>query len=594
MARNKHRSIKRNKRRFRGNQYCKIPNNQAASETEGEFLQDMPPSGQVNLDNSFSSTSSYSKLKGHEIADNLEQIPNDLVGNRILDISILSGVISLLCCPSCGQTSLHLSESKTKQGSARLFSIVCLCEWKHEFWSSEKTINGGFEINSRLVYAFRSLGQGFCGLERFHTLLNLPPSLTRNNYNLVSKKICRATKCVAEETMKDAAAIVHSEAMKDGNGIGNIPVSCDGSWQRRGYSSLNGIFAVISVDTGKVLDVETLCKFCKACVTNEKLKKTDPEKYEHFKASHACKSNYSGSAPNMEVTGARRTFTRSIEKNSLRYTEFYGDGDSKSFSAVKTIYPNIEILKRECIGHVQKRIGTRLRALKKNIKGIGGKGKLTNSIIDKLQNYYGISIRSNVGDLEKMKKAIHASLFHVASSEENNWHDHCPDGKESWCAFKSDKANGTSTYKPGKGLPLSVVKYVKPIYHELSDDKLLEKCLHGKTQNQNEAFNGMVWNRIPKSTYVGADQFNLGVYDAVANFNIGRKASLKVLEKLGCKDGKYTVNGCRNSNEKRLKNADIKQRKEVVNRRRQLRGQHRKREDKDQVREGYTYGPGHF
>ena len=88
-----------------------------------------------------------------------------------------------------------------------------------------------------------------------------------------------------------------------------------------------------------------------------------------------------------------------------------------------------------------------------------------------------------------------------------------------------------------------------------------------------------VWNRIPKSTYVGADQFNLGVYDAVANFNIGRKASLKVLEKLGCKDGKYTVNGCRNSNEKRLKNADIKQRKEVVNRRRQLRGQHRKKED---------------
>ena len=88
----------------------------------------------------------------------------------------------------------------------------------------------------------------------------------------------------------------------------------------------------------------------------------------------------------MEVTGARRTFARSIEKNSLRYKEFYGDGDSKSILAVKTIYPNIEILKRECIGHVQKRIGTGLRALKKNIKGIGGKGTLINSIIDKLQN----------------------------------------------------------------------------------------------------------------------------------------------------------------------------------------------------------------
>ena len=35
-------------------------------------------------------------------------------------------------------------------------------------------------------------------------------------------------------------------------------------------------------------------------------------------------------------------------------------------------------------------------------------------MIDRLQNYYGIAIRSNVGDLDKMKKAIYASLFHCA------------------------------------------------------------------------------------------------------------------------------------------------------------------------------------
>ena len=60
--------------------------------------------------------------------------------------------------------------------------------------------------------------------------------------------------------MKDAATIVHSKALKDENGIGNVPVSCDGSWQRRRYSALNGFFAVISVETGKVFDIETLCK----------------------------------------------------------------------------------------------------------------------------------------------------------------------------------------------------------------------------------------------------------------------------------------------------------------------------------------------
>ena len=71
--------------------------------------------------------------------------------------------------------------------------------------------------------------------------------------------------------------------------------------------------------------------------------------------------------------------------------------------------------KKECVGHVQKRVGTALRKLKKENKGIGGKGKLTDATIDKLQNYYGIATRSNSADLEAMKSAIYASLFHCAS-----------------------------------------------------------------------------------------------------------------------------------------------------------------------------------
>ena len=37
-------------------------------------------------------------------------------------------------------------------------------------------------------------------------------------------------------------------------------------------------------------------------------------------------------------------------------------------------------------------------------------------LIDKLQNYYGIAIRANVGNLAGIRKAIHASLMHCASS----------------------------------------------------------------------------------------------------------------------------------------------------------------------------------
>ena len=54
-----------------------------------------------------------------------------------------------------------------------------------------------------------------------------------------------------------------------------------------------------------------------------------------------------------------------------------------------------------------------IEVVKKEIKGIGGKGKLTNELVDKLQNYYGIAIRANAGDLNKMKRAIMQAFFIV-------------------------------------------------------------------------------------------------------------------------------------------------------------------------------------
>ena len=133
----------------------------------------------------------------------------------------------------------------------------------------------------------------------------------------------------------------------------------------------------------------------------------------------------------MEVIGAQRMFGRLIPQNKLRYVNYYCDGDCKRYSYVKDTYPGITVCKLECVGHVQKRVGSRLRNLKKTIKGLGGKGNLTNAAIDRLQNYYGIAFRKNVNDLEGMKKTILATLFHVASSAENNWHSHCPEGLNS-------------------------------------------------------------------------------------------------------------------------------------------------------------------
>ena len=63
-------------------------------------------------------------------------------------------------------------------------------------------------------------------------------------------------------------------------------------------------------------------------------------------------------------------------------------------------------------------------------------------------------------------------------------------------------------------MPLDIVMKLKRTFAELSDESLLKKCLHDKTQNQNESFNLMIWDRIPKTNYVALTQLELGVFDA--------------------------------------------------------------------------------
>ena len=66
-----------------------------------------------------------------------------------------------------------------------------------------------------------------------------------------------------------------------------------------------------------------------------------------------------------------------------------------------------------------------------------------------------------------------------------------------------------------------------------------EKCLHGKTQNANESFNGMIWNRIPKANHVALNTLTFGVYEAIAHFNMGAKASLDILEDINIIPGEF-------------------------------------------------------
>ena len=68
---------------------------------------------------------------------------------------------------------------------------------------------------------------------------------------------------------------------------------------------------------------------------------------------------------------------------------------------------------------MQRRLGTRLRKLRNEKKHkilsdgkkSSGKGRLTDKVINKIQNYYGMAIRQNPGQLHEMKKVFFMALL---------------------------------------------------------------------------------------------------------------------------------------------------------------------------------------
>ena len=73
----------------------------------------------------------------------------------------------------------------------------------------------------------RSCGQGYAGLEKFTSLMNMPKSTTQNNFDKIVKTVSHCAKAVARETMNDAA----EEIRKSDPSIVDTGVSVDGSWR---------------------------------------------------------------------------------------------------------------------------------------------------------------------------------------------------------------------------------------------------------------------------------------------------------------------------------------------------------------------------
>ncbi|GFV85141.1 uncharacterized protein TNCV_4171941 [Trichonephila clavipes] len=227
----------------------------------------------------------------------------------------------------------------------------------------------------------------------------------------------------------------------------------------KGHAGLE-LFALV---TGLVIDYEILSKYCTECTAAVRDLSGDSPDFAIWYEGHKseCQINHTGSSSSMEMEAAAILWQRAINECNMRYTCILSDGDSKTFQHLMSL-------------------------------NIYGKGKP----IKKRK-----AIKDNCNNVEKMKSAIEATLYHCSSTDAKPKHNKCPNGKLSWCFFKralaKEKSPESHSVMKTKLTEEAVAK-IRPVYQRLASNEILSRCTSGKNQNANVSLHSVIWSHCPK------------------------------------------------------------------------------------------------
>ena len=88
------------------------------------------------------------------------------------------------------------------------------------------------------------------------------------------------------------------------------------------------------------------------------------------------------------------------------------------------------------------------------------------------------------------------------------------------------------TFTHKSSLPPAVMDTLKPVIKELAKTDLLQKCLHGYTQNANQRLNCTIWKYCPKTKHHGVKSAETATAIAVSAFNDGASSFMAILRQM--------------------------------------------------------------
>lgn len=488
-------------------------------------------------------------------------------------------------CKKCSKGSIQLKVVKRVGLSATIEAACSDCDHSEKCSNSKRRLynfNGESRyfdsMNLAFLNASRIAGIGKAAASQFCKFMNLPspPHAWCAHQSILGFLFKKRAELSMGQGLKDC----HQLSIASGGS--GLHVSGDGSWQKRGRTSLFGLVSLICMYTNRIVGVDVLSKYCQKC------------KGKGCPSDANCGINYQGSSGGMEVDGLVNAIRSIYDKYGYQVTKYLSDGDSRAYKKACEVF-EWSIEKLECVNHFSKRLGTRLRNAiqhsRPRVDGrfkrsrLSGKGKLTNKAVDRLQSYFGFVIRQSC-NVDEMRRSIQALYNHVSSSDDNPMHDLC---SLQYCKFL--QAQETNTVYKHKGhfhLPSEIMEHIKKDFDDLSGNELLKKVTHGKTQNANECFNSTVWNLLSKNGFASFELLSYAVSLAVCKYNEGNLPVIDVLKYLGFPIGKSMVKGCQTSDSLRVskkRKADVSKVQRSANKR--LRNKSKPGDDLD-------YAPGAF
>jgi len=291
-----------------------------ANRSKNSSIRNRKPVNRYNLERENESVStSVKKLRMSE--GNYEVNVDQSFGYRFIEfMSVFSAIAQLVVCTKCG------SEVRFQEASVRGlgFKIAVSCDGcTTSYINSCPLIRNAYDINRRLTFTMRLLGIGANGISKFCAFMCLPNPIFKSFYNSVVDAISIATEAVRTLSTKNAAAKEKEMSEQNGQKDG-ITVSGDGTWKKRGFTSLLGVTTLIGWNTGKVVDLQVKSKICKACDFWKN--KEETAEFEEWYSTHEdnCQRNHEGSSGKMEVNSVIEMFQRSQTTRSTLCTSEMG------------------------------------------------------------------------------------------------------------------------------------------------------------------------------------------------------------------------------------------------------------------------------